>query len=249
MALLAGQHRPDLTNDKLSDILNRVFVNRRSAGEVETIVDYYTNWKNPRDGQENLQRLKDALGDAFFICPSRSFADIWSSHSLVYQYHFTQRTSSNPWPEWTGVMHADDIQYVFGVPLREPERFTQEEQQLSILMMESLTNFAKTGVPSTRWERYTEEKPTYLDFNATILSDETSEFTLGPRADACTLWNRILPRISCSLSSQSPTPENLGSRDLCQVLERSSTSSNTRRTSVRSGNTRCTTRTKGRQSC
>ena len=42
-------------------------------------------------------------------------------------------------------MHGDDIDYAFGVPLKEPERFTEEERQLSVHMMRLFTDFAKTG--------------------------------------------------------------------------------------------------------
>jgi hypothetical protein len=36
----------------------------------------------------------------------------------VYQYHFLHRTVNSPWPTWAGVMHGDEIAFVFGDPFR-----------------------------------------------------------------------------------------------------------------------------------
>jgi acetylcholinesterase len=27
----------------------------------------------------------------------------------VYVYYFTERASNNPWPGWSGVLHADEV--------------------------------------------------------------------------------------------------------------------------------------------
>ena len=37
----------------------------------------------------------------------------------IFLYHFGHRTASSPWPPWAGVMHGDEIAYVFGDPLRD----------------------------------------------------------------------------------------------------------------------------------
>lgn len=52
---------------------------------------------------------------------------------------------NNPWPRWTGVMHADEISYIFGEPLDPSKGYTTEEVNLSKRMMRYWANFAKTG--------------------------------------------------------------------------------------------------------
>lgn len=56
-----------------------------------------------------------------------------------------RRSVNNPWPRWTGVMHADEISYIFGEPLDPTKGYTHEEVHLSKRMMKYWANFAKTG--------------------------------------------------------------------------------------------------------
>lgn len=51
----------------------------------------------------------------------------------------------NPWPSWTGVMHADEINYIFGEPLNPVLNYHPQEVELSRRMMRYWANFAKTG--------------------------------------------------------------------------------------------------------
>lgn len=60
-------------------------------------------------------------------------------------YFFIARSTNNPWPRWTGVMHADEISYIFGEPLNKSKGYTPEEALLSKRMMRYWANFAKTG--------------------------------------------------------------------------------------------------------
>ena len=70
----------------------------------------------------------------------------------MYYYHFGHRTSSSPWPAWSGALHGDEIDYVFGGPLvnalgqdGSSRGYTDEEMILSRTMMTYWANFAKTG--------------------------------------------------------------------------------------------------------
>ena len=55
-----------------------------------------------------------------------------------------QRYSVNPWPRWMGVMHGDEIMFVFGDALKPSNNYSLEDQQLSRQIMTYWTNFAKT---------------------------------------------------------------------------------------------------------
>ena len=65
----------------------------------------------------------------------------------VYFYHFTHRTTHSPWPKWMGVIHADEIYYVFGDPLKKQSwiKYTDQERDLARTVMGYWANFAKNG--------------------------------------------------------------------------------------------------------
>lgn len=60
-------------------------------------------------------------------------------------YYYNHRSKSNPWPKWTGVMHADEINYVFGEALNPALDYTPEERQFSKRIMRYWANFARYG--------------------------------------------------------------------------------------------------------
>lgn len=63
----------------------------------------------------------------------------------VYLYLFDHRASNLAWPEWMGVIHGYEIEFVFGLPLEKRLNYTVEEERLSRRMMRYWANFARTG--------------------------------------------------------------------------------------------------------
>ena len=65
---------------------------------------------------------------------------------------------------WMGVCHAEDVIYLFGLPLRLRDIFTAEETKLSYDMIMAWTEFAKTGkmskIGGVEWtESFTTKDP------------------------------------------------------------------------------------------
>ncbi|KAL1140857.1 hypothetical protein AAG570_000785 [Ranatra chinensis] len=138
--------------------------------------------------------IGDVVGDYFFICPTNLFAQTFAQHGFkVYYYFFTQRTSTSLWGEWMGVMHGDEIEYVFGHPLNMSLQYNARERDLSLRIMQAYSRFALTGKPVSEdvvWPLYTREQPKYFIFNA-----EKSGTGKGPRATTCAFWNDFFPRL------------------------------------------------------
>ena len=106
----------------------------------------YTHWLDKDDQLKNINNLDSAVGDSHFVCHLNHFAHAYANAGEnVYMYYFTQRYSSNPWPEWMGVLHGDEIMFTFGEPLKAGLNYTKGEKKLSRKMMQYWTNFAKTG--------------------------------------------------------------------------------------------------------
>ncbi|RZF42987.1 hypothetical protein LSTR_LSTR008116 [Laodelphax striatellus] len=136
----------------------------------------------------------------------------------VYMYLFKHRSLSNPWPSWTGVMHGDEISYVFGEPLDPAKNFQPAEIELSRRMMRYWANFAKTGNPSvsddgtwtpTYWPVHTAYGREFLtlDVNSTATGR-------GPRLKQCAFWKKYLPQLLSSTSTPQPPPAP-PAKDIC----------------------------------
>lgn len=135
----------------------------------------------------------------------------------MYMYYYTHRSKSNPWPQWTGVMHGDEISYVFGEPLNPNLKFLEGEKQFSRRIMRYWANFARNGNPNPglldelpEWPLHTSQGRQYLE-----LSTNSSTLGRGPRLRQCAFWKKYLPQLIAATSNvqtpEPPTPPCSGS--------------------------------------
>ncbi|KAK7583747.1 hypothetical protein V9T40_004710 [Parthenolecanium corni] len=160
-----------------------------------SIGQQYTDWENLSDKYLNQKVLGDLVGDYFFVCPTNIFANVFAEKGgKVYYYYFTQRTSAHPWGDWMGVIHGDEIAYVFGQPLNlSMTSYNARERDLSMRIMQSFSKFSVTGNPGpedSEWPTYTKENPVYYIYDAVNVG-----LGKGPRAEACEFWNGLMPEI------------------------------------------------------
>lgn len=112
----------------------------------QAIIFEYTDWNEPDNPHSNREALDKMVGDYHFTCNVNEFAQRYAEEgNNVYMYLYTHRSKSNPWPRWTGVMHGDEISYVFGEPLNPRLDFLEEEKQFSRRIMRYWANFARKG--------------------------------------------------------------------------------------------------------
>lgn len=88
----------------------------------------------------------------FLKGPVLKFAKLWSEFSSsnnVFFYLYNQ--SESHYPPWIGPGHWLEMDFVFGIPLQEPHRFSKKEQEFSTRLIQSWTHFARTGYVLTNY--------------------------------------------------------------------------------------------------
>lgn len=123
----------------------------------------------------NTTLFLDALSDSVFKCPGRHTADIIAATSgvPVFLYSFNHDPGFNRFQrECFRVAHAYELPFLFPAALLwmgAGYQFTVEENQLSMAMMQSWAQFAKTGDPSNsraQWVPYDSQKLAYTALDA-----------------------------------------------------------------------------------
>uniref|UniRef100_A0A3Q4BXY6 Carboxylic ester hydrolase n=1 Tax=Mola mola TaxID=94237 RepID=A0A3Q4BXY6_MOLML len=178
------------------DFLEGVKLSVPHANDIglEAVVLQYTDWMDENNGMKNRDALDDIVGDHNVICPLVHFA------RGIYLYLFDHRASNLAWPEWMGVIHGYEIEFVFGLPLEKRLNYTQEEEKLSRRMMRYWANFARTGNPNINHDGLVETKRRWPLFTISEqkhvgLNTETLKIHKGLRNQMCAFWNRFLPRL------------------------------------------------------
>ncbi|XP_077534675.1 acetylcholinesterase-1-like [Haemaphysalis longicornis] len=135
---------------------------------------------------------KRVLGDVLYTCPVLYLAEHVSSsrNNSVHSYVFDHKPSFSVWPDPVAAQY-EDLDFVFGVPLRQGLG-TPEEQGLSRRLIQLVAGFAKNGAlpelsDGAPWPQFSG------------LDNETVHITLGgytlspeSRGDHC---SRIRPHI------------------------------------------------------
>lgn len=191
---------------------------------IESVVLQYTDWLDENNPVKNRDALDDIVGDHNVICPLQTFAKSYAQYNAlranmaggglpgnagvmnanaqtgVYLYLFDHVASNLAWPEWMGVIHGYEIEFVFGLPLERRLNYTAEEERLSRRMMKYWANFARTGNPNMNHDGSVDRKQRWPMFTPTeqkhvALSSEPLKIHKGLRSQFCAFWNRFLPRL------------------------------------------------------
>ncbi len=181
----------------------------------------YTNWNNLNDTSANLANIDLFYGDSFFFCPLVQFAEFYTqAKQSVYQYYFTQRNTLFLWPSWAGVLHTDDLNFVFGAPIPSISGNSASERVLSRKMIKYWSNFARFQNPNgngtalsintgtmnqsiENWPLYTLPESSSDALTRSYVNLNAAGVVGGYnwRVDYCSLWNTLIP----TLKSQSKT--------------------------------------------
>lgn len=124
----------------------KIFFEGVSEFGKESILFHYADWLDDQRPENYREALDDVVGDYNIICPALEFTKKFSElGNNAFFYYFEHRSSKLPWPEWMGVMHGYEIEFVFGLPLERRVNYTRAEEMLSRFIMKCWANFAKYG--------------------------------------------------------------------------------------------------------
>lgn len=149
-------------------------------------------------GESEYDKLRSALGhaigDAFLRCPEVFFGEKLSQHgSEVYYYNMVYHSPTATHADsWMGLTHFEDVQYVFGVPLRDcsEQRYSQDDTAFSRQIIHIWTTFAKSGVPPSvhgqEWPRFDAETHSVVTLDLNSSQVETLE-----QLDKCRFWGTL----------------------------------------------------------
>jgi carboxylesterase type B len=142
-----------------------------------------------------LKTTYDIIGDSGFVCPAVVLSEVFSEFNVsVYHYLMKGRPESSNWNPWMGSTHLDEVQFVFGLPLRQDSwtKYTDNERDFSRRIIDSWTTFAKTGrMPQQlfgiEWPLYTKDNPSFLEMNTTSVRVVKA----SPHKLSCNVWKII----------------------------------------------------------
>lgn len=86
--------------------------------------------------------------DINFKCPVIEVAQALSTvnpDNTVYMYSFEYPALFPPLPQWFGVQHTAENEFIFGTPLIDSINYSDTDRYVSMRMMNYWTSFAKTG--------------------------------------------------------------------------------------------------------
>ncbi|XP_018591713.1 cholinesterase-like [Scleropages formosus] len=197
--LVYGAPGFSITNESLitrEDFLKGVEATIPSFSQIsqEAVVFQYTDWTDEFSGEKNRNMMNHIVSDYYFSCPMLDFSRKSAAFgSRVFMYFFEHRSSRNPWPKWMGVMHGEEIEFVFGLPLNSSLGYTKEEEAMSRRMMKHWATFARTGNPNSQgseWPPFTAEKQEYISLNTDVLKVQRML-----KAQKCKLWDSFLSKL------------------------------------------------------
>ncbi|XP_075530997.1 cholinesterase-like [Dermacentor variabilis] len=164
--------------------------------DLPDVLKQYTDEVPQGDNNALRRQYIDYVSDRVFNCPLRFFAEKHDEKkNKVFVYVFAHKSSKSALPEWMGVPHASDIQFVFGEPYAEdPDSLDGRVSEAFIRM---LASFSENGTPelpkAQRWPQYTFSTPAVI-----VIGQGHFNETQGFRATQCERWRSLYLNTSVS---------------------------------------------------
>ena len=165
---------------------------------IEDAIEFqYTPWGKQQNSLTLREKIVDIQSDYYVSAPTLEVLEIHSQKAVTFMYEFSHRSERNTAEDWRGVQHGDNTPYDFGAPLLNISsmNFTEEDKNVSRLIMSFYANFAKYGAPTpspvhgVNWTEFNRTHGRYL----AIQGKPEVKANFNPHRMA--FWNRYYPRL------------------------------------------------------
>ena len=138
---------PNITLDQAKYYISQAY-SFIPENQAQLMSEFFLLSLNNDTSQKSLLKATyDIIGDSGFVCPAVVLSEQMSNYNVsVYHYLITERPTNSDWHPWMGSTHLDEVQLVFGFPIKYPKNYTQEEIDFSWNLINTWTTFAKTGL-------------------------------------------------------------------------------------------------------
>lgn len=184
----AHLYRPLL---KTSTSILEGFMPKSSVRVLEngTVVGNNTFWSKEIEFGKAVGSL---ITDIIFLCPARALARTLAENGRnVYFYLYSHRSSLSPYHDWIGVTHHDEVEFVFGRPLRLADVYSGKDIEMSQRLMKIWSHFAYTGQAlaqyGVEWPKYGSEDNQYMNL-------QPAEASVGRRYHdrVCNIYENVI---------------------------------------------------------
>ncbi|XP_069370251.1 bile salt-activated lipase-like [Paralichthys olivaceus] len=192
------------------DVVKRLLASytkdKGQAGSDIAFSTYNSTWgSNP--SRETIKRTVVEIGtDYIFLVPTQAALYLHAANATTgrtYSYSFSQPSYlggiGRPYPKWMGADHADDLQYVFGLPFSMHLSYLPRYRDVSGYLIAYWTNFARTGDPNkgelsvpVTWPEFTITGQKFLDINSKTNNDSVGQKMREPYVH---FWTSVLPSL------------------------------------------------------
>lgn len=172
--------------------------NKNTADLIEDAIEFqYTPWSKTPDSPTLRQKIVDMQSDYYVAAPTVEVLGIHSTAAPTYMYEFSHRSKLNTEDVWMGVKHGENTPYDFGAPFLNITSldFTEEDKNVSSLIMSLYANFAKYGKPTP----HAVQGVTWGEFNRThrlyLRIQGRPEMKANFQPHRMAFWNSYYPRL------------------------------------------------------
>ena len=195
-----------LTNDK-----------RNAALGSDAMQFQYTPWPDTSNPELLRQALVDVTSDRDFVAPTNAALSAHSRLAPTFMFLFSHVSKLDKRPAWMGSQHGDCSFYVFGMPswnLPGPVQFDKTDKNVSHFIIETWTNFAKTGKPTpqpvndVKWNQFNSSNQVYMDIDG-----DSPKMRKNYRAHEMAFWNWYYPKLmDTKFEEEQPTVNSVATR-------------------------------------